>query len=196
MKMKLLALFTVLPLVACSGSGGGSESAKGGNPPPAAPEKAFDGKMQKFNVEFVSSMNGSLKGGPYLAYRFEINSNEINKGDLNIYDCQNSSCSSKYLIYKMSCNFPWLTCRVTDGSGNDLKKGGDYKADAADVGDIQSAGSCRQFTGGAYESCFYLTLVDPKLRTEGYYDQYFASEFVPNTGAKTDLSIFYLQHRQ
>lgn len=195
MKITLCLLFASLALNACSGGGGSSDAAKSGNPPPATPEKPFDGKLKKFDVDFVTSMNGSLKGGPYLAYQFEINGNVVNKGIFNIYECQNSSCSAKSLMYKMDCNFEWLTCRVTDSRGNEVKKGAEYKADAADVGDIQTAGNCRQFTGGAYEKCYYLTLVDPKLRADGYYDQYFAAEFVPKAGAATELQIFHLQHR-
>jgi hypothetical protein len=193
MKKAFLVLLVMNLMVACSKNGGNTPSSGDNNPPPPPAEKSFEGKMQKFNVDFVNG--GSLQGGPYLAYRFEINSNVINKGDLNIYDCQNSNCSIKTLIYKMNCYFNLLTCAVTDGQGKSVKKGDEYKADAADVGEIQTAGNCRQFTGGAFQSCFYITLVDPKLKMSGYYDQHFAAEFIPKVGPTTELNIFHLKYR-
>jgi hypothetical protein len=146
----------------------------------------FNGQLAKFDVVFSSSFNGPVPGTPLLTYSFELKSKSaMKKGTFMIYDCHDSACAVKYLLYQAECNFDLATCKLTDGSSRPV-------ANAGDFAQIESLDHCDRIEGGEFGECTYLSIVDPRIKRVGFYDQYFAVEFIPHHGNKTDLSIFHL----
>lgn len=197
MKAVFTGLVTILALLALGLTGCSKSSNEGGDKAgqdKPSNEKAFDGKFENFQVQFMSAITGPLRRQAHLGYKFEVRSNELNKGTFVIYDCRDESCALRSVLYKASCSFNILTCQVTDSEGQKVAKGtripsgGSYQMDAADLGDLAIARNCDR----TYKECAYLTLIDPMLRPEGFYDQYFAAEFVPAAGPKSELKIFRL----
>lgn len=194
----VLAAAASMVLIACApwdkapngDSGNGGSGNGGGGQGLGA---AFDGVMEKFQAEYVSPLSGRLRPGEYLAYRFEIWANTLSKGTIQLFECQDSSCSLRAPKYKMICNFNLLTCRLIDGNGQDVRRGGTYKADGNEVGEIQVEGNCGRFTNGTYKQCAYVTLVDPFLKKRGFNQRFLGADFVPENGKRTELKRFHIR---
>ncbi len=195
-KLKLaLALFLTTALVACGDTDQApTDKTPGGKGDGAGDGKtqAFDGVMQKFSAEYVSPLSGRLRPGVYLAYKFELWANSLDRGTIRLFECQDASCSLRAPKYKMTCRFDLLTCRILDGNGQDVKKSGLYKADASEVGDLQIEGNCSRFTGGTYRKCAYITLVDPMLKQRGFNQHFLGADFLLENGRATELKKFHL----
>ncbi len=200
MKFKLIICLAISSLfIACAesdnlpkseqppaGGGGGGGGGTGGG------GKAFDGVLERFQAEYVSPLSGRLRPGEYLAYRFEIWTNSLPKGTIQLFQCTDASCSLRAVKYKMECNFDLLTCRLVDGNGQDVRKGGIYKASSQEVGEIEVEGNCSRFTGGRFKTCAFITLVDPQLKQKGFNAQFLGADFVPNSGPRSEFKRFHL----
>ncbi len=184
-----------LALAACSSGDGRSATPAIENSTPVQKSAVvFDGKMETLEVSFVHPNGDSFAHDPlyYLSYSVELHSNNLGKGTFKIYDCQqDSSCMRRELLFNSECNLDWLTCKVTDGAGRDVKAQGEYRVDATELGTLTVIHECGD---KHFNRCAYMSLVDPRLLPTGFFDQYYAVEFIPASGSKTELKTYHLQH--
>lgn len=197
----LIFLLFIYALIGCKGGSSADSSAQNSPPVTANNFEPFVGQFTAFNVNFERPVSGPLAHSPrfFLTYKMELKGRSFEHGTINISDCMDPRCSRRALLYKLNCSFSNLSCQILNGQGQDVIRGRQapngtvYRVNASEVSFL-SVIPCRTWND-QNSKCAYVTVVDPLLIPEGFFNRIFLTEFIPVSGKTVGPVTFHLKAR-